>query len=340
MKIIDVEAHFYTEEYQRYLQSRKEIPKEELHKGYVRLWYAPDIWEPHGPGIEDRLLEIGKGRLEIMDKAGINMQILSLSTPGCEQFEPAAGIRHAKKTNESLFKIVDKHPDRFVGLAALAPQRPDEAARELERTVKEFGFKGAKLHSHVGDAYFDDEKYWPIFETAQKLDVPVFLHPNIPSPSMLKPYIDYGFGLAGPTWGFGAEGALGIMRLLYSGVFDKHPHLKIILGHLGEGLVFWIYRIDFSFKKSWMNEETRPKIKKAPSEYLRNNFYVCNSGMYSRPAFLNVLLELGSDHMMFGGDYPYENSEEAAKFIENVPISATDKEKIGHLTAKKIFKIS
>jgi len=129
------------------------------------------------------------------------------------------------------------------------------------------------------------------------------------------------------------------MRLIYSGLFDKYPRLKIILGHLGEGLIFWLYRIDFSFKKPWMEEEVRPNIKRPPSEYIRHNFFVNTSGMYSVPAFMSVFLELGADRMMFAADYPYEYSEEAASFIERVPISDIDKEKIQHSVAEKLFKI-
>jgi 5-carboxyvanillate decarboxylase len=239
MKKIDIEAHFYTREYQEYLLSRKEPPREELYKGYVRLWYEPKIWEPHGLEIEDSLLDLGDGRLKNMDKAGIDMQVLSLSTPGCEQFPPAEGTYLSRKTNEELHKAINKHPDRFAGLAALAPQSPEEAARELERAVKELGLKGAKINSHVSGEYLDNRKYWPIFEMAASLDVPVFLHPNTPAPSSIKPYEDYGFALAGPPWGFGAETSLHALRLIYSGVFDKYPRLKIVLGHLGEGLVFW-----------------------------------------------------------------------------------------------------
>jgi len=339
MKKIDIEAHFYIKEYQDYLLSRREIPREDMHNGYIRLWYGPNIWEPHGLEIEDRLLEMGDGRIKIMDKAGVDMQVLSLSTPGCEQFEAEKGTYFSQKTNEALSRVINTYPDRFLGLAALAPQNPEEASRELERAVKELGLKGAKINSHVGDNYLDDKIYWPIFETAEKLDVPIFLHPNSPSPSTIKPYEDYGFALAGPTWGFGAEAALSTMRLLYSGLFDKYPRLKIILGHLGEGLIFWIYRVDFSFKKPWMEEELRPKLQKAPSEYIRQNFYVCNSGMYAVPAFLSVMLEIGADHMMFAADYPYENIEEASRFIESVPVSAPDKEKIFHGVAEKLFKL-
>ncbi|HEX7475598.1 MAG TPA: amidohydrolase family protein [Dehalococcoidales bacterium] len=339
MKIIDTEAHFYTQEYQDYLLLRKEIPREENYKGYVRLWYGENTWEPHGLEVEDRLLEIADGRLKNMDKAGIDMQVLSLSTPGCEQFSAADGTVFALKTNNALSQAIEKHPDRFCGLAALAPQDPEQAARELERAVKELGLKGAKINARVGNSHLDEKRFWPVFETAEKLDVPIFLHPNSPSPDSLKAYSDYGFSLAGPAWGFGAETALAVMRLIYSGVFDRYPKLKIVLGHLGEGLVFWIYRIDFSFKKPWMEAADRPAIKKAPSEYLRNSFYVNNAGMYAVPAFLSVLLELGADHMMFAADYPYENSEEAANFIRKVPISDPDKEKILHTTAEKLFKL-
>ena len=225
-------------------------------------------------------------------------------------------------------------------MAALAPQNPEGAARELERAVKELGLKGAKINSHIRGSYLDERKYWPVFEVAESLDVPVFLHPNTPSPSVLKPYLDYGFALAGPAWGFGAEAALQAMRLIYSGVFDKYPDLKIILGHLGEGLIFWMYRIDFSFKRPWMEEEVRPRIKRMPSEYIRENFYVNTSGMYSVPAFLSVYLELGADHIMFGADYPYESSKEAVRFIDGIPASDIDKEKIQHSVAEKLFKLA
>jgi 5-carboxyvanillate decarboxylase len=336
---IDTEAHFYTKEYQDYLFTRRNPPREELYKGYVRLWYEPGIWEPHGLEIEDKLLEVADSRLKNMDAAGIDMQVLSLSTPGCEQFSPARGMSLSRKTNEALSGIIEKHPDRFVGLAALAPQSPEEAARELERAVKGLGLSGAKINSHIKGSYLDDKKYWPIFETAESLDVPVFLHPNTPGPSSIAPYQDYGFALAGPPWGFGAEASLHALRLIYSGVFDRYPRLKIVLGHLGEGLVFWLYRIDFSFKRPWMDEEIRPKIKRPPSEYIRNNFYVNTSGMYSIPAFLSVYLELGADRIMFAADYPYENSREAGEFIDRIPVSDTDKAKIGYSVAERLFKL-
>ncbi len=340
MRKIDLEAHFYTEEYLKYLSARKEVPREEPHEGIRRVWLEYNVWVPHGLGLMDNLRDLADGRLKGMDEAGIDMQVLSLSAPGCEQFSPADGTVQARKSNDELSKVIKKYPDRFIGLAALAPQSPGEAADELERAVKELGFKGAKVHSHVGDTYLDDERYWVIFERAEKLDVPIYLHPTTPNAFILKPYTDYGFALAGPALGFGAETALQSMRLIYSGVFDKYPGLKIILGHLGEGLMFWMDRIDFVFKKPYISKELIPKINKMPSEYIRNNFITTISGMFAVPAFMCVFQEIGADRIMFAADYPYEKSEDAISFMEKVPISDIDKEKVYHLTAEKLFKLS
>jgi len=340
MKKIDVEAHFYTQEFHEYLLARKEMPKEEFHKGSLRLWYEPSVWEPHGASIEDSLLNLAEGRLSAMDEAGIDMQVLSLSTPSCEQFSAADGTALSRRVNDELSKAVTKYPERFAGLATLAPQSPDEAADELERAVKKLGLKGAKVHSHIGDTYLDDKKYWVIFEKAAKLGVPIYLHPMTPGASMIAPYASYGFALAGPALGFGAETAMQVMRLIYSGVFDKYPDLQVVLGHLGEGLLFGLSRIDFAFKKQWMSGEIRPKINRLPSEYIRDNFMVSTSGMFSMPAFTCAFTEVGADRILLSVDYPYEKCEEAITFIENVPISDTDKEKICHLNAERLFKLS
>jgi predicted TIM-barrel fold metal-dependent hydrolase len=341
MKKIDLEAHFYTGEYLQYLRARKEVPMEAPHRDSMRLWYTTEVWEPHGPEMDGRLCDLAGDRLKDMDEAGIDMQVLSLSTPGCEQFSPTDGAALSRKANDELAKAIKRHPDRFIGLAALAPQSPGEAADELERAVVELGFRGAKVHSHIGDAYLDDERYQVILERAEKLGVPIYLHPTVPHPSRLKAYSDdYSFALAGPVLGFGAETALQAMRLIYSGVFDEYPDLKIILGHLGEGLIFWLDRIDFVFKKLWMDREICPQINKRPSEYIRNNFIITTSGMFAVPAFLSVFLEMGADRMMFAADYPYENNEDAVSFMEKVPIADTDREKIYHLNAEKLFKLS
>jgi 5-carboxyvanillate decarboxylase len=339
MRRIDLEAHFYTKEYLAFLRARKDYPREELYQRAMRLWYTDQAWEPHGPMIDDRLADLGEGRLQAMDESGIDIQVLSLSAPGCEQFSASEGAAVARQTNDELGGLIGRYPGRFIGLAALPLQNPPEAARELERAVRDLGIKGAKVHSHVGDSYLDERQYRIVFEKAAELDVPLYLHPSIPNPNLMKAYSAYGFALAGPAWGFGAEASLQAMRLIYSGIFDLFPNLKIILGHLGEGLIFWLDRIDFVFKKPWMDPEIPPKIKRRPSEYVKDNFIITTGGIFSQPAFLSVYLEMGGERMLFATDYPYEKTSEAVEFIDRLPISDLDRQRIYHLNAEKLFKL-
>lgn len=339
MKIIDLEAHFYTEDYLKYLRSRNEPPREEVLEKSIRLWQGPNLWAPRSFVLEEKLLDLGEKRIKDMDAAGIDMQVLSLCIPGCEQFEALEGTAQAKQTNDELAKAVKKYPDRYIGLAALATQDPKGAADELERAVKKLGLKGAKINSHARGEYLDDRKYWVMFEVAESLDVPIYLHPTIPSPSILKGYADYGFPLAGPPYGFGAETSLHAMRLIYSGLFDKFPRLKIILGHLGEGLPFWFYRIDFYWLKPWVDAELMPKIANKPGYYIKNNFLFDTSGMHYLPSFMCAYLALGADMIAFGADYPFEDSSESVKVMQTIPVCDSDKEKFFHLNTEKLLKL-
>ena len=340
MKIIDLEAHFYTENYIKYLRSRNEEPREILREKDIQLMMAPDVWAPRSFKLEDRLLDMGEDRIRDMDEAGVDIQVLSLAVPGCEQFDPADGEAMARETNDELAEVIRKYPDRYVGLAALAPQNPENAAQELERAVTKLGMKGAKLNSHCRNEYLDDEKYWPVFEAAERLDVPVYLHPTVPSSSILKGYGEYGFPLAGPPHGFAADTALHIMRLIYSGLFDKYPGLKIVLGHLGEGIPFWMYRIDFYWLKPWVAGEIRPKIENKPSHYVNKNFLFTSSGMHYLPAFVCAYMAMGADMIAFGADHPFETSKESLESLGILPICDADKEKFYHLNAEKILHIN
>ena len=267
-----------------------------------------------------------------MDKAGISMQLLSLTAPGVENFNTADGIMWAKRTNDELAGAVKKHPDRLAGLAALPFQEPEAAAEELERAVKALGLKGAMVNSNVQGEYLDDPKFWVIFEKAEKLDVPIYLHPREPSPDMLKPYLAYP-GLWTALLGYGAEVSLHAMRLICSGVFDKYPRLKFIIGHMGEALPFWLWRLD----RQWLHTPMAKKLSKKPSEYIKDNFRITTSGMFSIPPFLCAYLTLGADNLLFAVDFPYESSDIAVKFIKNTPISEGDKEKICHINAEKLL---
>ena len=340
MKVIDLEAHFYTEEYLKYLRSRKDFPREEVRQSNIRLWIGPNLWSPRSFRLEEKLLDVGAGRIEEMNAAGVDLQVLSLTVPGCEQFDAPDGTAMARQTNDELAEGVRKYPDRYIGLAALAPQNPAEAAKELERSVKKLNLKGAKINSHVRGEYLDDQKYWVLFEAAESLDVPIYLHPTLPSPSILKPYADYGFPLAGPSFCFGAETALHTMRLIYSGLFARFPCMKIVLGHLGEALPFWLYRIDFYWLKPWVDEELKPRIARKPSDYVKDNFLLPSSGMHYLPAFICTYLALGGNRIAFGADHPFESSKEALDALGTLPVCDTDLEKFYHGNAEKLFKIA
>lgn len=339
MKVIDLEAHFYTEDYLKYLRSRKEMPYEEVRENDFRLWMTPKLWAPRSRILEDKLLDMGEERIAEMDEAGVDIQVLSLCIPGCDHFEPADGIAMAKQTNDELAEAVKKYPDRYVGLAALAPQDPEGSAKELERAVTKLGMKGTKFNSHAKGEYLDDEKFWPIFEAAESLEAPIYLHPTWPAPAIIDGYGDYGFPLAGPPFGFGAETSLHTMRLIYSGLFDRFPKLKIVLGHMGEGLPFWLYRIDFYWLKPWVAPELKPNIKYKPSDYIRNNFLFTSSGMHYLPAFICAYMAVGGDLIAFGADHPFETSKESLESLGILPICEEDKEKFYHGNAEKLFKI-
>ena len=198
--------------------------------------------------------------------------------------------------------------------------------------------KGVNIESHARNEYLDHKRYWPIFERAEKLDVPIYLHPEIPSTAILKGYAeDYGFELAGPPHGYGADLALHSMRLIYSGLFDKYPKLKMIVGHMGEGLPFWLTRMDAYWIKPWKGK--KPRIEKRPSDYVKANFTITISGMFFFPAFLCAYLGMGVDRIAFGVDYPYERTEEAVRFIKEAPISELDKERICYSNAARLLKI-
>jgi predicted TIM-barrel fold metal-dependent hydrolase len=331
MKKIDFEAHFYTQEYIATMYHHTGYPRfaDDEKTQNRRLWYNADVGQPFADFLLNALLNLGEERLNTMDKYGVDVQVLSLSAPGVEQFDPTEGAALARSANNTLAEVIKKFPDRFMGYAALATGNPDEAADELERCVKELGFKGWNTHSNYGDTYLDDKKYLPIFEKAEKLNVPIYVHPTVPAIAQLK---GYGFPLAGAPFGFGLETALCMMRLIYSGVFDRYPTLKIILGHLGEGLPFLMKRIDWAYVRPF-DPQARPKLLKKPSEYLKNNVFVTTSGNYFQPAFMCTYEAMGIDRILLGTDYPYEDPEECIQFLEGLPLSQKDKEKIFSINA-------
>lgn len=283
----------------------------------------------------ERLIDIEKFRLPEMDQNGIDMQVLSLNAPGI-QGEPdtVTAVKRAKQVNDALAEIVRKHPTRFAGFASLALQDPNEAANELERTVTQLGFKGTLIHGHTNGEYLDEQKFWPVFERAQALDVPIYLHPNDTPHDQMRPYGEYP-ELLGATWNWGVETATHALRMIFGGVFDAFPQLKLVLGHLGEMLPYVLWRLD----DSWARATHSRELKKVPSQYIKDNMLITTSGNFSVEALLCALATLGADRVLFSVDYPYQPTQIGVEFIETAPISEADKEKIFYRNAEKLLKL-
>jgi 2,3-dihydroxybenzoate decarboxylase len=291
-------------------------------------------------GVFARIQDLGEQRIRDMDATGIDVQILSLSCPGVQIFAAEEGCALARASNDELAAAIRKYPTRFAGLAAIAPQNPAAAARELARGVRELGLKGAIVNSHTRDEYLDDPKFWEIFEAAEALDVPIYLHPNTPSRHMIAPFLES--GLDGAIFGFAAETGLHLLRIITTGVFDRFPKLQVIVGHLGEALPFWQFRIDFMHQRAVAGrryERLKP-LRRKPSEYLRQNVYITSSGMAWEPALLFVHAVQGADRLMYAMDYPYQFVPEEVAVTDRLPISDEDKRKFYQLNAERLFKLN
>jgi 2,3-dihydroxybenzoate decarboxylase len=289
--------------------------------------------------VSERLQDLGKRRLEDMDSTGIAVQILSLTSPGVQIFDAPTGVALARATNDELAAAIAANPTRFAGLAAIAPQDPKEAAKELERGVRTLGLKGAIVNSHTHGEYLDDAKFWDIFAAAEALDVPVYIHPNTPSNDMIKPFMAR--GLDGAVFGFAVETALHALRLVVSGVFDRFPALRIVLGHLGEGLPYWLSRIDFMHGGSVRSGRyaSQPKLQRKASDYLKENFFYTTSGMAWTPPIRYVQDVMGMDRLMYAMDYPYQFVPEEVNVTDELPIVYENLKAFYQTNAERVFKL-
>jgi 5-carboxyvanillate decarboxylase len=286
-----------------------------------------------------RIQDLGAQRIADMDATGIARQLVFLTAPGVQVFDAATAVSMSRELNDRLSQEIKKHPQRYAALAAIAPQDPKKAASELERSVKTLGMKGAVINSHTQGEYLDDPKYWEIFEAAEALDVPLYLHPNTPPPAMIGPFLPR--GLDGAIYGFAVETGLHLLRIVVAGVFDRYPGLRIVVGHLGEGLPFWLFRLDF-MHRNMVNASRYPGVrplKKKPSDYLKENVWVTTSGMQWAPAILFSQQVLGVDRVLYAMDYPYQFVPEEVKVTDELAISEEDKRKLYQINAEGVFKL-
>ena len=307
--------------------------------GFRSLWGFFLGKTPRATALVTRIQDLGAQRLADMDASGIAKQLVFLTAPGVQVFDPATASSLAREANDELSEKISLHPERYAGLAAIAPQDPAGAVKELERSVRKLGMKGAVINSHTQGEYLDDAKFLDIFEAAQALDVPIYLHPNTPPPAMIDPFLPR--GLDGAIYGFAVETGLHMLRLIVAGVFDRFPRLRMVLGHLGEGLPFWLFRLDFmhrSMVASRRYEGAQP-LQKKPSDYLKENVWVTTSGMQWQPAILFCMQVLGADRVLYAMDYPYQFAPEEVKVTDELPVSEEDRRRVYQGNAEQLFKL-
>jgi len=305
-------------------------------------YYDPEIAKtfdgPEGraPEIRRRLDDLGELRLKEMDEAGIDVQVLSHGAPSTQRLDAPTAVRLARDANDRLAKVIAARPERFAGFAALPTPDPKAAAAELDRTISELGFKGAMVHGLTNGVFFDDKRFWPIFERAQALDVPLYVHPAAPHSAVVdayyKDYVKDFPAILNAAWGFTVETATQGIRLVLSGVFDAYPALKIILGHMGEGLPFLLWRIDHAL--------SRPGNRRISfREQFSRHFYITTSGNFSTPALLCSMMELGVDRILFSVDWPFVQNVPGTRWMSELQLSAEDKTKILSGNAKRLLKM-
>ncbi len=332
-KRIGTEEHFVIPEYTlavtRYM---KENPGAEPSEPWLRNGFPPLERMSCGERIQDFAIRVAE-----MDKDGIDHQVLSLCQPGVQVFDPDTAVEVARLVNDRVTAIAQKYPGRFSNLATIPPQAPRAATEELERAVSKLGMKGAVVNSHTKGVYVDDESLWPVYEAAESLGVPIYIHPRNPSPQMVAPFQRGGLHM---IWGFQAEASLNALRLIFSGVFDDFPKLQFVLGHLGEGIPFCLDRIDnrYEYMPARYKAESR-RLKRNPGEYFRNNFSVTSSGQNWAPAVRFCQDVLGADRVLFGVDYPFEDQNAAVKRGEEIAMSQDDRHKFFEANARRVFNL-
>lgn len=287
-----------------------------------------------GKPVRKRLDDIDDLRIKEMDAVGIDVQVLSQGAPGVQRFDPGTSVELARAANDRLHETVERHPDRFAAFTTLPTPDPAAAADELERTVSGYGFKGGMVHGLTNGKFIDLKEFWPIFERAEALDVPIYLHPAIPHPDVVKAYYADHLakhpGLIAAGWGFTVETATQGIRMVLSGVFEEYPGLQVIIGHLGEGLPFLLWRID-----DVLSRDADYSFR----EIFCKHVHVTTSGNFSDPAMACSIAELGIDRVMFSVDYPFASNSAGADWIDGFALPAEDKRKVLAGNAERLLRM-
>ena len=285
----------------------------------------------------DGLLDTEEHRLREMDALGIDMHLLSLTAPGVQMFDADTATDLAALANDRMAEICRKHPTRFAGLASFAPHSPRRAAREMERAIRQLKLNGFILNSHTNGEYLDDPKYWPILEAAEALDACIYIHPRAASDGLKGPLQDYGMDSA--MWGYGVEVGTHVVRMMAAGVFDHFPKLKICIGHMGEAVPFWIWRITFMNSRAQIVGRA-PKTRLTMEEYFLRNFVLTTSGVEDPLALDYSIKRVGIDKVLWAIDYPYQPMQPAVDFMDAAPVTESQRHKRYHENAERIFHIA
>lgn len=330
-RIIDFETHVQATEYVKQIERYEQYPRYAYDEKGRFTWYvSPTVYETRH-GLRDKLEDV-KVRLADMEQAGIDTQVIASSNPGCEVFPRDMGIALGRINNDLIADYVSKYPTRFIGLGSLPLQDVNASLEELDR-MKSQGISGLIVFSNANGKYTDKEEFWPIYERAEKLRFPIFLHPTVPENA--GTFTEY--HIWGPVFGFGADTVIAALRMIMSGLLEEHSGLKICLGHLGETIPFLINRINWVYVRT---PEAVPRLKMKPSEYFLRNFYVDTSGVFNGPSLQCVYDTLDHSRIMFGSDYPFENSTKGVDFVRNSRIPESDQERIFSKNIQQLFELN
>ena len=313
---------------------------------HPRVWdLFPESLQRKYQPVRARLSDVGAERIRLMDAAGIDVQVLSHVQPGVQVLaDEQAGLAVAvsRDVNDWLAEAVAAHPARFAGFAMLPTQSPADAADELERAVRDLGFKGALINGHTNGRYLDEPSFDVLLDRAESLGVPIYIHPTDPPQAVTDCYYAPFDAALVPTWGWPVETGTHLLRMICAGVFDRRPNLKVIVGHMGELLPFCFTRLNVGLTMAgWLlsAEADNPPMRNSVGYYLRDNVFITSSGVFDVPVFDCARAMLGIDNLMFSVDYPFQDNFAAMEFLERCDLSPADKERFAHRTAEKLLKL-